>query len=64
MNLKADACISAFNEERTSANVILKTLRDVDQVVASDGGSGDLMGATIDEITANCVSETGLGFYG
>jgi len=38
------ACIPAYNEERTIAGVVVKTMRYVDRVVVCVDGSGDLTG--------------------
>jgi len=38
------ACIPAFNEERTIAGVVVRTMKFVDRVVVCDDGSGDLTG--------------------
>jgi len=42
------ACISAFNEERTIAGVVVQTMRFVGSVVVCDDGSGDLTGEIVD----------------
>lgn len=42
------ACISAFNEERTIAGVVVQAMRFVGSVVVCDDGSPDLTGEIVD----------------
>jgi len=41
------ACIPAYNEESTIAQVIIKTMKHVDNVVVCDDGSSDLTGGIV-----------------
>jgi len=49
------ACIPAYNEERTIATVLLKTMRYVDKVIVCDDGSFDMTGEIAERLGAEVV---------
>ena len=49
------ACIPAYNEERSIAEIILRTLRFVDKVVVCDDGSEDMTGEIAERLGAELV---------
>jgi len=49
------ACIPAYNEERTIAGIILRTLKYVDKVVVCDDGSSDMTGEIVERLGAELV---------
>jgi len=53
--LKIIACIPAYNEERTIASVVVKTMRYVNEVIVCDDGSGDLTGEIARRLGAKVV---------
>jgi len=57
------ACISAFNEERTIAGVVVQAMRFVGSVVVCDDGSPDLTGEIAEALGAVVVRhERNLGY--
>ncbi|MEM2930959.1 MAG: glycosyltransferase [Thermoproteota archaeon] len=49
------ACIPAFNEERTIASVVIKTMRHVDKVIVCDDGSTDLTGEIAEKLGVEVI---------
>ncbi|MCQ5363274.1 MAG: glycosyltransferase family 2 protein [Candidatus Methanomethylicia archaeon] len=49
------ACIPAYNEERTIATVLLKTMRYVDKVIVCDDGSFDMTGEIAERLGAEVI---------
>jgi glycosyltransferase involved in cell wall biosynthesis len=57
------ACIPAYNEERTIAQVILKTMKHVDRVIVCNDGSHDMTGEIAERLGAEVVyHETNEGY--
>jgi glycosyltransferase involved in cell wall biosynthesis len=55
MVCKVVACIPAYNEERTIAKVVLKTMKYVDKVIVCDDGSTDLTGEIARRLGAEVI---------
>jgi len=49
------ACVPAYNEERTIAQVIIKTMKHVDKVIVCDDGSKDMTGEIARRLGAEVV---------
>jgi len=49
------ACVPAYNEERTIAQVIIKTMKHVDKVIVCDDGSKDMTGEIAGHLGAEVV---------
>lgn len=57
-------CIPARDEERTIANVIIKSKRHADKVVVCDDGSSDMTGEIAKELGAEVIRNPSAGGYG
>ncbi|MEM3713293.1 MAG: glycosyltransferase family 2 protein [Thermoproteota archaeon] len=49
------ACIPAYNEERTIASVIIRTMKHVDKVIVCDDGSTDLTGEIAEKLGVEVI---------
>ncbi|MCR8454639.1 MAG: glycosyltransferase family 2 protein [Crenarchaeota archaeon] len=49
------ACIPAYNEEKTIAGVVLRTMKYVDRVIVCDDGSSDLTGLIAERLGAEVI---------
>jgi glycosyltransferase involved in cell wall biosynthesis len=49
------ACVPAYNEERTIAQVIIKTMKHVDKVIVCDDGSKDMTGEIAGRLGAEVI---------
>jgi glycosyltransferase involved in cell wall biosynthesis len=58
------ACIPAYNEERTIAQVIIKTMKHVDKVIVCDDGSKDMTGEIAMRLGAEVIYHQNKNGYG